>query len=58
MLQSFDVKKFSVKEVENMLRTLPKNCSCHICESSINMIKKELGATKYKKICKEIGRFL
>ncbi len=40
---------------EDLLSTLPKKCSCQLCQESRDYVKKELGEKKFKQICNLIG---
>ena len=45
----------STYSIENLLLVLPKKCSCHLCETTKNEAKKNLGEKKYKVICNSLG---
>ncbi len=47
----------STHTIENLLVVLPKKCSCHLCESTKDVAKKNLGEKKYKSLCTSLGIF-
>ena len=45
----------STNKLEAMLFSLPKNCGCNTCRDTKSYIKEELGDSKYKTFCREVG---
>ena len=53
-----NVKKMAsmpIKSIENLLLVMPKICSCHLCETTKDVAKKNLGEKKYKILCTSLG---
>lgn len=46
-------KSFSISTIENVLKSLPKKCSCSSCESFKKLVLGEVGQSTYKKYLKE-----
>ena len=55
MLNSKEVVSKPIKNIESLLGSMPKKCSCHICEITKNVAKKELGEKQYKILCNSFG---
>ena len=41
--------------LEKLLFVLPKSCNCHTCIETKNLIKNEIGETRFLALSKEIG---